>query len=137
MKQNGHCSIVIVDDDGMMRSVLRLILAEAGHEVVAEAGNGEAALAAIARHRPDAVCLDINMPGESGLEVLEKIRADHPGVAVIMITGDASADSVKDAVAKGARGYVLKPFNPARIFAALEACLPPSSGGAPGKAAST
>ena len=136
MKPDGKNSVVIIDDDALIREVLRLILREAGYEVVAEAGDGAAGLAAVARHRPAAVCLDINMPGESGLAVLEKIKAGHPDMPVIMITGDATAETVKDAIAKGARGYVLKPFNPARVFAAMEACLqPPADQGKPDGAA--
>jgi len=65
--------ILIADDALLVRTVLHRVLAEAGHEVVAEASSGEEAVALVARHRPDAAILDISMPGMGGLDALRAV----------------------------------------------------------------
>jgi two-component system chemotaxis response regulator CheY len=116
-------TVLIVDDDPMIRQVLRLMLREAGFTLVGEAADGDEGLAACVRYKPDVVCLDINMPGSDGLSTLQKIKTDMPGTIVIMVTGDASAAVVRDAIAKGAAGYIVKPFNAAKVIGSIEAVL--------------
>lgn len=125
-------SVLIVDDDPMIRQVLRLMLREFGYTVVGEADNGDEGLAACNRYTPDIVCLDINMPGTDGLTTLHMIREQQPGTIVIMVTGDASATVVKDAIAKGAAGYILKPFNAAKVVDSIEAIIKRIDPGASG-----
>lgn len=115
--------VLVVDDDKLMREVLKAILRSEHFAVSGEASNGRAALDHIQKHKPDIVCLDINMEGLSGIEVLKAIRGSHPETKVIMISGDASAASVRDAVGYGAMGYIIKPFNAARVATALRAAL--------------
>jgi DNA-binding NarL/FixJ family response regulator len=101
--------ILIVDDHPVVRIGLRTMIdAEPDLEVVAEAGDGVAALAAFAAHQPDITLMDLRMPGQSGPETIAQIRATTPQAAIIVITTyDADAD-VYRAVQAGARGYLLK-----------------------------
>jgi DNA-binding NarL/FixJ family response regulator len=101
--------ILIVDDHPVVRVGLRAMLdAEADLEVVAEAADGPAAIAAFAAHRPDITLMDLRLPGMSGPEAIGQIRAQAPQAAIIVITTyDADAD-VYRAVQAGARGYLLK-----------------------------
>jgi DNA-binding NarL/FixJ family response regulator len=101
--------ILIVDDHPVVRVGLRAMIdAEPDLEVVAEASDGVAALAAFAAHQPDITLMDLRMPGQSGPETIAQIRARNADAAVIVITTyDADADVFR-AVQAGARGYLLK-----------------------------
>jgi len=111
--------IVLIDDDELTRTALRLLAREAGFSVVGEAHDGVAGLAVVERLQPDLVCLDVLMPGIDGLSVLEKIKAAQPGLAVLMITASADPATVKRALALGADGFVVKPFNADRVVRSL------------------
>lgn len=115
--------ILVVDDDNLMRELLKAILKEEGFKVVGEARDGSSALQQVQRLNPDVVCLDVNMPGMSGLEVLKAIQNAAPTTKVVMITGDASMSTVREAVGHGAAGYIIKPFNQVRVGAAVRAAL--------------
>lgn len=121
--------VLVVDDDKLMREVLKAILRDEGYVVAGEATNGDSALALCGKLRPDAVCLDVNMPGKSGLEVLKSLRKAHPDTRVVIVSGDASMSTVREAVGLGAMGYIIKPFNAGRVADTLKACL--SAGGDP------
>lgn len=108
--------ILIADDNAVMRAVLRALLREAGYDVVGEAGDGAAAVELARRLAPDIVCLDIVMPKTDGLQALQEIRAARPDAVVLMISGSADRETVEAAVAGGASGYILKPFNAARVI---------------------
>lgn len=69
------------------------------------------------------VCLDVNMPGMSGIDALKAIRDRFPDVRVVMITGDASMTTVREAVGFGAVGFIIKPFKAARVGASLRAAM--------------
>jgi two-component system chemotaxis response regulator CheY len=116
-------TVVIADDDAMARSLLRGALRTIGMNVLDEARDGNEALRLVRRHQPDVVCLDINMPELSGLEVLTKIREQDKSVIVLMVTALASADNVKNAISGGADAFIGKPFNTAKIKAAIERAL--------------
>jgi len=111
--------VVIVDDEPLARDRLReLLSAHPGVEVVAEAGDGHAALHACAEHDPDLVLLDIAMPGIDGLETARHLAAFEPRPAVVFCTAfDAHALSAFDAQAID---YLVKPVRPERLAAALE-----------------
>jgi two-component system chemotaxis response regulator CheY len=113
-------SVVIVDDDNIMRELLRALLNAAGIAVVGEAGHRDRLEALLRRQRPDVVLLDINLPGQSGLEVLEWLRATHPQVKVVMISADATAANVQDAMRKGATGFIVKPFATRTVLDSIE-----------------
>jgi DNA-binding NtrC family response regulator len=100
--------LLVVDDMEEVRRVVGNTLGREGYEVKTFA-SGEACLSAMAAMIPDAIYLDFDMPGLSGLETLERIREKHPRVPVIMLTGDDSVESVVAAMRLGAYDYVLKP----------------------------
>lgn len=111
--------VVLVDDEPLARERLRRLLgAHPGIEVVAEAGDGHAALHACAELDPDLVLLDIAMPGIDGLEVARHLAAFEPRPAVVFCTAyDAHALSAFDAQAID---YLVKPVRPERLAAALD-----------------
>lgn len=115
--------ILIVDDNHVMRALLRGILRQEEYDIVGEAGNGEAALEMVERLRPDMVCLDIVMPAMSGLEVLRRIKGSRPEIVVLMISAISTMDTVRDAVEAGAADFVVKPFNSARVIATIRRTL--------------
>ncbi|MEO5565154.1 MAG: LytTR family DNA-binding domain-containing protein [Luteimonas sp.] len=111
--------VILADDEPLARDRLRQLLAAvAGVEIVAEAGDGLAALRACAEHNPDLVLLDIAMPGIDGLEVARHLAAFEPRPAVVFCTAfDAHALSAFDAQAID---YLVKPVRAERLAAALE-----------------
>ena len=111
--------VLIADDEPLARERLRaMLIAQPGVEVVAEAGDGHAALHACAEHHPDMVLLDISMPGIDGLETARHLAAFEPRPAVVFCTAyDAHALSAFDAQAID---YLVKPVRPERLAAALE-----------------
>ena len=122
MKADGDSrtmSVVIVDDEPLARARLRELLAEhGGVDVVAEAGDGHAALHACAEFAPDLVLLDIVMPGIDGLEAARHLAAFEPRPAVVFCTAfDAHALSAFDAAAID---YLVKPVRPERLAAAID-----------------
>lgn len=114
---------VIADDSGTMRQLLKAILEHAAVEVVGEAWDGKQAVELVAERRPELVFLDIDMPVMNGLEALAAIHAAHPTAKVLMVTGNSSRDTILQAGKSGARGYVLKPFQPAKIAEAIDKLL--------------
>lgn len=115
--------IVIVDDNEVIRIALRAILRQAGFEVVGEAKDGAGALDLVQRAAPDLVCLDVMMPGRSGIEVLAELRERYPRLKVLMITGKSDRETVSEVVEKGAAGMVLKPFNAAKVVETVSRAL--------------
>lgn len=115
--------VLVVDDDTLMREVLKALLRDEGFEVAGEARDGQSALAMIDRAQPEIVCLDVNMPGMSGIDVLKNIRSRYPDIRVVMVTGDSSMNTVREAVGFGAMGYIIKPFKAGRVGSALLAAL--------------
>lgn len=116
MEQSGKPSVIVVDDDTLLREMLKHILRSENYPVVGEASNGQEAIALCARHKPDLVLLDINMPKMDGLQALEEIRRASPATMVLMVSGDATMGKVREAMEKGAAGFVVKPFNPASVL---------------------
>lgn len=117
---NKRASVLIVDDNDLMRTLLRGILRGEEYDVAGEARNGAAAVEMSERLKPDIVCLDVMMPEMDGLEALQAIKAAQPDISVVMISGNASADNVREALAQGAAGFIVKPFNAARVIDTLD-----------------
>lgn len=105
-------SILIVDDSPEVRIALKATLEDAGHNVMEAADGGDAVERATAT-QPDAIFLDINMPGLDGIGALRALRADAltQDVPVVMLTAVADLDHVKIALAAGAQDYILKPWD--------------------------
>lgn len=113
-------SIMIVDDNDMMRSILRAMLRGEEYEVVGEARNGAIAVDMAERLKPDIICLDVMMPEKDGLEALSEIKAARPETEIVMITSSADPDTVQESIMNGASGFIVKPFNAARVLDTLE-----------------
>lgn len=116
-------SVLVVDDDSMMREMLKLILCSENYRVVGEASNGLDAVMKCVDLRPDMVLLDINMPKMDGLQALEEIRKANPAAMVLMVSAEATMDKVSEAIQKGAAGFVVKPLNPASVLDRVGKCF--------------
>ena len=119
--------VFVVEDDDLLRDAVDLILSHAGYSVASTAvGNGAVNL--VARFKPHLVLLDIRLPDISGLKVLAMLRrAGHSG-PIVMMTADNSAETVRDVMAMGGNGYLLKPFEPQDLIGRVRASLKPASG---------
>jgi len=117
---NKRVTVVIVDDNDMMRAILRSILRGEEYDVIGEARNGTQAVELVERMKPDIVCMDVLMPEKNGLEAMAEIKQILPETEFIMITGSADPETVQDAIMNGASGYIVKPFNAARVLDALK-----------------
>ena len=115
--------VLIVDDNDLMRTLLRGILRNESCQVVGEAKNGAIALDQVEKTDPDVVFLDVMMPEMDGLEVLQYIKERHPRIKVIMITGNPSVENVQDSIQGGASGFIVKLFNTARVLDTLQKTL--------------
>lgn len=123
MEKLKKTTVVVVDDDSMLREMLKLILRSESYSVVGEASNGSEAIAICEKLKPGLVLLDINMPKMDGLQALEEIRKSCPETIVIMVSADATMDKVSEAIKKGASGFVVKPLNSANVLNRVAACL--------------
>jgi len=105
--------ILVVDDSSEMRVLLRRMLRHFGVDPVADAPDGELALQWITINdgKVDVVICDWNMPGMSGMDLFRKIRAIHPGILFLMLTGRADVPSVMAAKEAGVTGYLVKPVS--------------------------
>ena len=114
--------IVIADDQASVREGLVLLLGGLpGIDVVGAAADGEQAVALVAEHRPDAILLDLHMPVLDGIGATRRLAAEHPGVAIVVLTTYADDDSVLEALQAGARSYLTKDADRADIARALSA----------------
>ncbi|WP_339573406.1 response regulator [Pseudokineococcus basanitobsidens] len=114
-----------MDDSRVMRQIVARGLRQAGlgDLQVVEAADGGAGLAAVAEHAPDLVLCDWNMPGTSGLEMLERLRAGGDATAFGFITSEAAEDVHRRATAAGATFVVTKPFTPEVLHDAVTGAL--------------
>lgn len=108
-------TVVIADDNASIRYLLKGLLNEMGLEVVRSVANGQEAINAARECLPQFICLDVDMPVMSGLEALPRIRQVSPLSTVVMVTGSASREFVKQAADLGAKGYIVKPVRPVYI----------------------
>jgi CheY-like chemotaxis protein len=117
-------TILVVEDEPDHRSLMRMTLRLAGYDVC-EAGSGEDALARFDDLRPDALVLDIRLPGVDGLAVLERIRSSSAlgDVAVVLCSAHATAAAADAARGDRRTSFVAKPFHPDRLVTALDDML--------------
>lgn len=113
--------VLIVDDDALVRSGMRLMLRSAGSiDVMGEAADGTEVLAAVDRHHPDVILLDLRMPRLDGLGALDLLRAQPRPPAVLVLTTFDTDDAVLRALRRGADGFLVKDTPPAEIIRAIE-----------------
>ena len=115
-------TVVIADDQTLVRGGFRLILNSAAIPVVAEASDGREAVAAALKYRPDVMLMDIRMPEMDGLEATRRILASRPGqnVRIIILTTFDLDQYVYAALAAGASGFLLKDVSPEHLIAAVQ-----------------
>jgi DNA-binding NarL/FixJ family response regulator len=128
-------TVVVADDQALVRGGFRLILKAAGLDVLAEAADGEQAVAAVLEHRPDVVLMDIRMPRLDGIEATrrivaagatgamagpDKLHAVHAGPRIIMLTTFDLDEYVYAALSAGASGFLLKDVTPEHLVAAVQ-----------------
>jgi two-component system, NarL family, response regulator NreC len=114
-------SVVLADDHAIVRSGVRLVLEDAGMEVVAEAGDADAAMRCVSRHRPDVLVLDLTMPGRSGLAAVPEIARISPATRVVVLTMQSGTAFAREALRSGASAYVLKEAADTELVDAIHA----------------
>ncbi len=112
--------VVVADDHSLFRDGIISLLEAADYEVVAQVGDGIAALEAVRRYQPDLALLDISMPEMSGLEVLRQIKPEFPRISVVMLTVSDADEDLFAAIEIGADGYLLKDLDAHEFLAILE-----------------
>jgi len=108
--------VLVADDEPHVRQIVSAIVRALGAQVVAEAADGEQAVAFFERLRPEVVILDINMPHMRGDEALSRILAIDPGTVAIMMTAQDTIDMVHECLDRGARHYILKSNRAEEIY---------------------
>ena len=131
-RNNRHMKILVVDDDRAVREALRRALHLAGYEVQS-AQDGAGALDAIALEVPDAVVLDVGLPGMDGLEVCRRLRRLQNRVPILILTARDAVEDRIDGLDAGADDYMTKPFDLGELKARLRALMRRSGQGAGGE----
>jgi two-component system chemotaxis response regulator CheY len=108
-------TVILIDDNELTRTALRLSLPNDTVVVVGEAGGGRAGLDLCLRLKPEIVLLDVVMPDMGGLDILPDLKKALPGTEVIMVTAANDRETIQQAIAAGACGYVVKPFSAGRV----------------------
>ncbi len=113
-------TIMIVDDSPSMRMLLRLALSDLGYDVV-EAEDGVDALERIEDAGPDLLITDINMPRLDGFGLIDEVRtrSEHRGLPILVLTTESSDEKKERAQTAGATGWIVKPFDPDKLAAAV------------------
>jgi DNA-binding NarL/FixJ family response regulator len=115
--------ILIADDHEMVRKGLRAVLESAGHEVCGEAATGREAVALAAKLNPDLSILDVSMPDLNGLEAAQRITSARADAEVLVLTIHDTEQMIRDVLAAGARGYLLKSDLAADLLTAVASLL--------------
>jgi DNA-binding NarL/FixJ family response regulator len=124
--------VVVADDQTVVREGIVMLLGLLpGIEVVGAAGDGEEAVRLVAEVAPDVVLMDLRMPRCDGVEATRRIRAEHPGTQVVVLTTYADDESLFPALAAGARGYLTKDAGGEEIVRAVHSVLSGDAGLAP------
>lgn len=111
--------ILLVDDNDLTRALLTVILRADEFQIVGEAASADAGLALANQLRPDAILLDVRMPGTPGLDAIQLFKRALPHAAVLMVSAQDDDASVQRALQQGADGYVIKPFNSQTVLGTL------------------
>ncbi|QFG22317.1 DNA-binding response regulator [Actinomadura sp. WMMB 499] len=109
-------TVVLADDEVLLRKAMASLLPLEGEiTVLAEAEDGDAAVAATLRHRPDVLVIDLEMPGTDGLGAVAAIRREHPDQVILMLTRHARPGVLRKALKLGVQGFVSKSAEPEHI----------------------
>ncbi len=113
--------ILLADDHALFRDGVASLLGAWGHDVVGQVADGDAAVAAALRLRPDLVLMDVAMPGGGGLAATQRLAAEAPEIAIVMLTASEDIDDLFTAIKAGARGYLLKNLESGELRGMLNA----------------
>jgi two-component system chemotaxis response regulator CheY len=115
--------VLVVDDAAFMRMMLKDILTKGGHEVVGEAANGVEAVEKYKELKPDVVTMDITMPEMNGIDAIKEIKKFDPNATVIVCSAMGQQAMVIEAIQAGAKDFIVKPFQAARVIEAVQKVL--------------
>jgi two-component system chemotaxis response regulator CheY len=115
--------VMVVDDALLSQKRLIATIESLGHAVVAVANSGLDALTAYEQHRPDLVTMDITMPEMDGIAATRWILSRHPQARILMVTSHAEKSTLLDALDAGAKGYIIKPFQPEKIHLSIQRAM--------------
>jgi two-component system, chemotaxis family, chemotaxis protein CheY len=116
-------SVLVCDDARFIRKVLREVLSEAGYRIVGEAENGRQAVELYTELKPDLVTMDIVMPEMGGIDAVREIVRLDPNARIMMCSAMGQRSLITEAMAAGAREFVVKPFQPSRVLEAARRVL--------------
>jgi two-component system chemotaxis response regulator CheY len=120
MPEHRGLRVFIIDDNEMMRGLLRVIIQGDDYDVVGDAGTAESARLRLRSINADIICLDVVMPDGDGLTLLNWIREKQPNAAVLMVTASTDRSTVEQSLRNGAKAYIVKPFNPGIVMDTLD-----------------
>jgi two-component system chemotaxis response regulator CheY len=112
--------ILIVDDALFMRVMLKNILTKSGYDIAGEATNGQESIRMYQLVKPDLVTMDITMPDMDGISAVREIKKLDPNARIIMCTAMGQKSMVLEAVAAGARDFIVKPFQPEKVLESVQ-----------------
>ncbi|HDT14925.1 MAG TPA: response regulator [Firmicutes bacterium] len=115
--------VLIVDDTKFMRNILKNILVKKDIEIIGEAVNGKEAVEKYKEMKPDLVTMDIIMPEMNGIEAVKAIMGENPDAKILMCSAMGQQAMVIEAIQAGAKDFVIKPFQPARVLEAVDRTL--------------
>jgi two-component system chemotaxis response regulator CheY len=115
--------VLVVDDSATMRKIISQQLKSEAYEICGEAADGEQAFQMYKELEPDVVTLDINMPVVDGMVALKNILDYNKEAKVVMLTSEGQKQTVVEAISMGAKGYVVKPPNKAKVCAKVKSVL--------------
>lgn len=115
--------VLVVDDAIFMRKMISQILEENGMEIVGEAGTGSKAVECYKELKPDLVTMDIIMPEMNGIDAVREIVAGDAQAKIIMCSALGQQALVQEAIAAGAKDFLIKPFNPSRVVEVISRAL--------------
>jgi two-component system chemotaxis response regulator CheY len=112
-------TVLIVDDSGYMRSIIRKFLEPAGLTVAGEAQDGWEAIQLCAKLLPDIITMDISMKKMGGIQATQKLKAIDPKVKIIMVSALGEGRFIKEAIKAGASDFIVKPFTEERLVSSI------------------
>ena len=116
----GALRVLVVDDSPIITRKICMMMDQIGYEVVKTAATGIEAVTAYKTCLPDVVTMDITMPEMDGIEATRIIMLAFPDANIVMVTSHGQEKMVLDALRAGAKGYVIKPFQPQKVFEVIE-----------------
>lgn len=115
--------VLIVDDSGYMRQVIRRHLESKGFEVIGEAADGSEVMALAENLKPDLITMDLSMKNLGGIEATKLVKKAMPDTKVIVVSALGESRFIKEAVAAGAHDFIIKPFTEDRLISSVKSAL--------------